>query len=243
MTRFRKVLLVLAMAFLGVGVVQCLRWRNATGETDVAHAINFLPSLVFALSWIFLYKDRNRRSAAVVLGVISVALWGLIAAANEVMIASMAEVTAVHRYDELLDEYWGDRELVRHFPRPIPNGARNVKLSFRPAFMQGGAHMQLRMALPEQTVARLYNELSRQRTVSFFGGGINSHLDMDTGMQTTSFYTNDTEDREFPRDYEIMVFDEATGPRSVGTSWNHGTSHGVAISKKRNEVVYWAEAW
>jgi hypothetical protein len=44
-------------------------------------------------------------------------------------------------------------------------------------------------------------------------------------------------------DYEIMIFDPVLTNRPPGFYWNHGQSHGVAISTARNEIVYWAEAW
>ena len=39
-----------------------------------------------------------------------------------------------------------------------------------------------------------------------------------------------------------LIFDEVRKEKPTG-SWNHGHSHGVAISKKRHEIVYWAEVW
>jgi hypothetical protein len=49
----------------------------------------------------------------------------------------------------------------------------------------------------------------------------------------------------FPDDFEIMIFDPVLpeSERAEGHYWNHGKSHGVAISTNRNEIVYWAEAW
>jgi len=65
------------------------------------------------------------------------------------------------------------------------------------------------------------------------------------GMPTTCFFTSDDGQREFPKDYEIMIFDKVfkDEDRPKGFYWNHGYCHGVAISRKRNEIVYWAECW
>jgi hypothetical protein len=61
-------------------------------------------------------------------------------------------------------------------------------------------------------------------------------------MPTTSFYTSGSKDHSFPNDYEIMAFD-ALPKEGEHRNWNHGQSHGVAISTQLNEIVYWAESW
>ncbi|GAJ14113.1 unnamed protein product, partial [marine sediment metagenome] len=80
---------------------------------------------------------------------------------------------------------------------------------------------------------------------SFIGGDTNAHMNMKEGMPTTFFYTGGSDNHEFPDDYEVMIFDNVLKEedRPEGHYWNHGQSHGVAISKKRNEIVYWAESW
>lgn len=84
-----------------------------------------------------------------------------------------------------------------------------------------------------------------QRTKSFFGGDTNLHMNEKEGMPTTFFMTGDTDSRAFPEDYEVMVFDKVPpqSERPPGFYWNHGSSHGVVISTRRNEIVYWAESW
>lgn len=64
-------------------------------------------------------------------------------------------------------------------------------------------------------------------------------------MPTTHFFTSGSDNREFPDDFEIMIFDEVLKEenRPEGHYWNHGDSHGVAISKEKGEIVYWAESW
>ena len=65
------------------------------------------------------------------------------------------------------------------------------------------------------------------------------------GMPTTCFMTGDGEQNSFPEDYEIMIFDRLLpeSERPEGHYWNHGQSHGVAISNERSEIVYWAKVW
>ena len=161
-------------------------------------------------------------------------------------ISSTSEVTDIKKYEQILDDYWDfNKNLVAHFPRPIPPEANDVKFSFLPPFMQGGAHIQLRYSLPSDTISDLYNRYSEKKTRSFIGGDTNEHMNMKEGMPTTFFYTSGSDNLEFPDDFEIMVFDEVLKEedRPEGHNWNHGHSHGVAISRTRNEIVYWAESW
>jgi len=138
-----------------------------------------------------------------------------------------------------------NQELVWHFPDPIPKSATLKKFSHFPGFLQGGAHIQLRLALPPNEVSKLYERFLQKRTMSFFGGDTNDHMNLTYGMPTTFFYTGPKGQHEFPVDYEIMIFDPVLpeSERPDGHYWNHGRSHGVAISTDRNEIVYWAESW
>jgi len=153
------------------------------------------------------------------------------------------ETNSLRQYVQLRSDW--DEELVGHFPREIPNSASLRKFSHFPGFLQGGAHIQLRLRLPADQIRKLYSEFAAQRTKSFMGGDTNSHMNEKEGMPTTFFQTSDTKDRSFPDDYEIMIFDRVLpeSERPPGFYWNHGKSHGVAISTKRSEIVYWAESW
>jgi hypothetical protein len=221
--------LIPAILFGILGAVQCVRWGIA-GAAWRAYVFSFLPAAAFFAAYILSRKWRRKtfHAAAISLCVLVAGVWGCATVAIESFIRATAEVTNVKKYEKILDTYWGpDSKLIRHFPRPIPANAKAVRFSFLPAFWQGGAHIQLRCSLPSEQVEERYAYFAQKRTKSFFGG-----------MATTSSYTGDTEDGLFPDDYEIMIFDEVRTE-----DWNHGHSHGVAISKKRHEIVYWAETW
>jgi hypothetical protein len=153
------------------------------------------------------------------------------------------ETHRLGKYAELRTAW--DQEFVAHFPPEIPGDASLKKFSHFPGFLQGGAHIQLRLRLPPERIRKLYNEFVAQRTKSFFGGDGNRHMNEKEGMPTTSFQTGDTDGGSFPNDYEIMIFDRVLpdSERPPGFYWNHGRSHGVAISTNRNEIIYWAESW
>lgn len=239
--------LIVAILFTLLAVVQCIRWGNADA-TGLACSLSFLPAMAFFIAHLLSRKPRRRmfHAAAIPLCLLVVGVWGCATVAVEWLINGASEVTNVRKYDEILDTRWNSYpDLVSHFPRPIPVDARVIRFSFRPAFMQGGAHVQLRCSLPPEQIEERYTYFARKKTRSFFGGDTTDHMNMKDGMPTTSFYTADTKDRSFPDDYEIMIFDQVVTEESrpAGIYWNHGRCHGVAISKQRNEIVYWAEFW
>ncbi len=177
----------------------------------------------------------------IVLALLGIAVLALLGFVALVYFSFPRETHRLGKYGELRAAW--DQELVGHFPVEIPPDASLKKFAHFPGFLQGGAHIQLRLRLPPERIRKLYKEFVAQRTKSFFGGDTNRHMNEKEGMPTTSFTTADT--RSFPNDYEIMIFDRVLpdSERPPGFYWNHGRSHGVVISTNRNEIVYWAESW
>jgi hypothetical protein len=156
--------------------------------------------------------------------------------------------TEVWRYKQLVNPD-SRNGLLGHFPEHVPKDATEVRFYYAPGTLQAGTVYQIRMRLPLSRIEELHEMFSKKKTKSFWGGALIEHMNGKNGMPTTRFYTNrnkdDSESLVFPTDYEIMIFDRLLpeSERPPGFYWNHGESHGVAISKKRNEIVYWAEAW
>jgi hypothetical protein len=145
-----------------------------------------------------------------------------------------SEETNPDEYPQLLQE-WKERGLAAHFPPVIPREARNVKFSSLPRFLQGAGWLQLRMVLPQMQVAKWFGKYSQSAMKSFQGGCKSDHANQ-CDVLSTNFHTSDTKEKEFPADYLILVLGNQG-------SWNHGASWGLAISKSRKEVVWWAEQW
>ena len=236
-----RIYIVLAILLGVVAVLQFVRWSSSSGTITPAYSLSFLPATVFFIAHIISRNSKRKivHVVAIPFCLLALVFWGLVTLGVEMFI-STTEVTNVRRYDKILNDYWSfNSELVSHFPRPIPSDANNVRFSFRPKFLQGGAHIQLRYATSPEIIADVYTRFSERKTKSFTGGDTNDHVNMKEGMPTTFFYTSSSGNDEFPDDYEIMIFDKILKKEN----WNHGQSHGVAISKKKNEVVYWAESW
>lgn len=142
------------------------------------------------------------------------------------------------RYSSILAD-WKPSGLVDHFPSAVPATGTNVRFSSFPGYMQGGAHIQLRMTSPPAEVKKLYDDATRTAKQHHDGGDsltlVNSRND---GLASTSPHTLDAGACEFSKDYRIFIFDAETT-----SHWNHGKSKGVVISLQRNEVIYFAENW
>jgi hypothetical protein len=180
--------------------------------------------------------------------VIGMSVWALVIYLGVTTLATMLgngfpprEVTNVQKYEQIVQR-WEETGMVDHFPSRVPAEARNVQFSFQPGFLQGGAHIQLRYESSPNTIATLESRFSRDAIASFEGGDRSSHRRLNPDISTTRFYTSGSSMRTFPSDYVIIVL--LAEPRgNPGHQWNHGRSCGVAISRQRNEIVYWAESW
>jgi len=156
-------------------------------------------------------------------------------------------VTDSDQYTKVLSQWeQGNlKHLVQHFPRDIGRKAKIISFSSQQAFMQGGAYIQVRLKYDAKKIEQVYEIYKAQSVSTFVGGSSSEHRNTKDGMPTTNFYTNTQEsDNSFPHDYEILSFDKLVLSKdSSGGYWNHGDTHGVAISKNRSEVIYWAESW
>ena len=170
---------------------------------------------------------------------IAIAIYAVLAG---VFAWQLRTITDVSRYDDLR-RHW-DPSFVDHFPRRIPVNATKQSLSFFPGFLQGGAHLQLRVELLPADVAReevrvsqlaIYVHQSGERTYP------DSYDDAMRNVPLPPFHTGDKKPSAgFPADY-ILYF--LTAHPGESAPWNHGQTAGVAVSRQFSELVYWAESW
>lgn len=248
MEMFSRVYLSLAILFGIFGVIEFVHWCSL-GSISAGHLIIFIPAIFFHLLYLVSRKITSKFAHIVILLFLSTGIiGGFCVIVGKFFEVATTEVTDVQKYEDRLDEFGMEpnAELVSHFPRSIPPYAKDVRFSFRPHFLQGGTYIQLRFSAPPDVISRLHEKFSLKKTKSFLGGDVYTHVNHNTidGMPTTNFYTSGlAEEYAFPEDYEIMVLDEVLkGEDRSQHDWTHFQSHGVVISKKRNEIVYWAES-
>jgi len=229
------------LCFVG-GIVQCVRWLGYEPFSP-GFLLHFIPAAVFFFAYIASQHIDSEavRLLAIPACIFTLFVWAMFSLAVESFMEATTTVTDVGRYEEILAPC-DDSTLLAHFPRPIPPDAEDVKFSFFPGFLQGGAHFQLRYRTSTETIDNLHERFSEMATQSFIIGDEEGRANLDVRMPSTVFYTSGTDDHDFPDDYEMMIFDQLPA-EGTNPSWNHGQSHGVAISQQRNEIVYWAEWW
>lgn len=201
-------------------------------------------TLLLAIFHILSHKFRNRVLHALMQLAVAllVTAWCLALYGMTMLLSVTEGISNPGKYNGIVEKCRNaDKEFFGHFPDKIPSNASNVRFHFLPKFLQGGGHLQIRYSLPPEEIEKFHSKFEKLKSCSVFGGDINSTLNDEKLMRITDFYTSGDKSQTFPKDYEIMVLDPFVSKSK--RNWNHGQAHGVAISKKKNEIVYWAELW
>ena len=120
-----------------------------------------------------------------------------------------------------------------HFPRQIPTNAQAVRLFFNPGALQGATIFELGYSTTPEKINMLIREYSRRSSIFFKASMKNEYI------EPANYVAEDTQDYgRFSEDYTLFFLDEK--PPISEKDWNHPHSHGIAISRKRCRVVYWA---
>ena len=166
------------------------------------------------------------------------------------MLWQLTPITTASRYKNVMTLRWHDQHLIEHFPEQIPSDAGNPRFYYRAGFLQGGSTIELRVQMPAKVIEEVY-AVFRPQAKAIFNGA--EKLDRGTGnpdmLPKWSFFTFPPDQSGasglpplLPQDFEILLL--SSHPyKSNPTDWNHGESSGISISKKRREIIYWAEDW
>lgn len=172
---------------------------------------------------------------------LAVVIWGGASLVVESFGITIAEVTNINRYEVVLENRWGYNDGVSHFPRSIPDDAKNVRFSFIPGFLQGGGKIELCYSTSPEKISELYDRFSKITATSSESDEAKEYEEMMDGVRYNFFYTNLFEDSIFPEDFEVMVLGENDSLNYIFDKYVSVIMlQGVAISKQRNEIVYWA---
>ena len=223
-------------------------FRYGRPGMDFIAVISGVPLLIFLAAGHFSGRIKNKFAHALIALVCFIVFlgWGALSLGSEFIKRAVTPVTKPSAYAKTLGRAAGFApQLVSHFPKEIPGTAKKVKFYYMPGFLQSATVMQLRYQTSAEDIARLYEHYQKAARKRYIGGNTNIHMNTEEGMPTTFFFTSDSGDRTFSDDYEIMTLDPVirSADRPEGFYFNHGQSHGVAISRERNEVIFWAESW
>lgn len=174
------------------------------------------------------------------------AIMALIIFINISLHNSLKPVTDITQYYTILNKSWKDSPFLQHFPKTIPVEAKNIKIYYRPGFLQGGSILQLQMTLPSTRIAEIQAQLCKAiQYKRIYKAKDNNHIggDCTDGQRNINsnynFYIGQPVDQKFPKNYKIFVLSDTR----TADDWNHGEMHGVAVDPIASQIVYWAEEW
>ncbi|MEQ1749647.1 MAG: hypothetical protein ABL974_09515 [Prosthecobacter sp.] len=162
------------------------------------------------------------------------------------MAEATGSVTDPKQYHRTLNDYWrsGAPDMVAHFPERIPADAQNIHFLFTPSFLMGGARLYLLYQTSAEEIQRIRNvaEELRNSGCNLLGNtaGIPEINEFPKPLNIQEPILGE----ELPAGFDLYFFD-ATFPemRQEEWCWNHGSTHGIAINEKSQQVLFWAESW
>ncbi len=166
------------------------------------------------------------------------------------MLWQLTPISAVSMYENVKSLRWHREDLVEHFPETIPTRARAPQFYYRAGFLQGGSSIELRLQMPAEIVEEVYATYRPRAKLIFKGGKeLPRGADDPNILPKWHFYTFSPDYNEtsslpplLPQDFDTLLL-SSHSYNSNPTDWNHGDSSGISISRKRREIIYWAEDW
>jgi hypothetical protein len=149
---------------------------------------------------------------------------------------SLEPVTDISRYAKIKSQWSSD--LVTHFP---PNAPASASFYFQTGFAQVGSFLQLKVVMSENEILSELQKFEKAALVPAENEKADAHQQSSTKLPAPAFLTDGKEILEFPEDYQIIFLHAQDN--GGNRRWNHGSTAGVAVSKQRKTIVYWADDW
>lgn len=143
---------------------------------------------------------------------------------------SNTPATDQEKYEAVLTMWEEDKseEYIRHFPRPIPRDAGNVRFYYIPNFLQRDAWIELHYQTGEEEIQELYEKYDQLKTGT-------SATSADWWFRTLS-EDESWQPRQMPKDFEVFTLHS-----NPDQAIEHDPRWGVAISRESNTIIYWAD--
>jgi|GEM_PF-2221986 len=175
----------------------------------------------------------RRSNPLIVVGAVSIAVLVGFIGLPFLAVRSLIPTTNPQQYKKIISKA-RSTPLTDHFPRTIPADARNIHLYYNPGPLQAATILQLRYTTTPEQIADL--------TTRFTPKAIKTISGDDPYVMKPTFFTGDRNQSpqdtglgSFSPDFQILVL--YRDPAHTAEP----TYSGVAISEKRNEIVYWME--
>ncbi|MES2508041.1 MAG: hypothetical protein V4599_15165 [Verrucomicrobiota bacterium] len=238
------------MTWLAVGLWIMLKLTAQANELrswdlrPAAIILQILPGLILLFGVVCLFVVKRWR-LAILLGTMLLALGlGFMVLFGQGM-AEVAQVqTSPKQYHRTRIKYYSESELDDHFPDQIPTEAKNVRFSFLPGFLMGGSHLYLQYETNPEALAKMRALAEKHRNpVCNLAGFIADVPEINQFHRPFDLASKPFVDR-LGKDFDVYFFDkDFPEMKQDEWVWNHGQSHGIAISVQRKEVLFWAEDW
>ena len=177
------------------------------------------------------------RNTAILILVIAIGFLALLLIGRSM---SPKVTTSVRDYKTALAKWPAAPHLVAHFPPEVPPHAGLVRFSAWPGGLQSAAYIQLRLQLPAEEINQIALNLKQATTRAYTPDEVHGRSSNDLPLILFHTANNPSTPRQFPSHYTLYVLhvEDRSPP-----GWIHGSACGVAVSRTRNDVVYWAVDW
>jgi hypothetical protein len=235
---------LIVLLLLALGAAEAMYWYLAHGYVGLGLSVCYAPGALAAAMGFWTEgtdaRAWNNRTAGAVLGLCIALLTTL----GFVAFSYGSPVLRVANYERLLAQSarrGGRGHLSTScLPRRIPPTAKHVRLYFMKGWV--GTELQIRYQGPPSEVAAVLANFTPKALAVYKGSSSQlEHFNEPKGYATAEFRNpQNTGTAPLPPDFKVMVLDSLpNGPNT----WSHNHSSGVAVSRKSNEIIYWADSW
>lgn len=148
-----------------------------------------------------------------------------------------ADVKDIGSYERVIKLSKIPANLIDVFPDTIPDEAKATQFYYHPfAIGQGGQEIALEFEADSDTINDYTDEISKRAE---WIGKVGTRKADQYGVFAGTFYIFDYANSGLPNDYDIYVIYS----RDDSADWNHGEQSLIAISKKKQDIIYYASVW
>jgi len=186
--------------------------------------------LTFAQSSYTTHEEIHLRRVIKVFGLVALVIVGLFFVLAWKFKTSLEPSSDIGDYQSALETV--QPELVEHFPKVTP-AVTQSRFYYRPGFLQGGTIIHL---LLKSGAAGTRSALEKYEAKALERYRGCSRKEPSAELMPRIQRSDAKEDAAC--DFVMLVL-----RASPTEEWNHRYESGIAISEKRNEVLYWVEVW
>lgn len=231
---------LVVMIIFNIFLSRYMHWLNL--------AVFSLPMVFFLLiAWLRITNKMRKRVSAILL-VFFTLVFVVVMFFNLIfmmVLEATSETKDVGEYGKIMFLYNQPKnKSLAHFPKELPKTASEIRFFEQPQFLQGGSSIFLRYKTSVEELNLLSQKYSKTAKVvlksgeydwdSYKNNGQNKDISLPGVFDEAIGYS------ELPGDFDIIVIDSK--PYQTN-NWNHGYTYGLAISKQKQEVLFWSEEW